>query len=93
MFGGCERIVGTRKDFLTTAGLAGGGLVAKADPKAPSPAAREFAQRMRRFDSSLTQSQLNDIEKGIDDLWKIGDKVHKGLVNADPTSPAFETGE
>lgn len=83
----------TRKDFLTTAGIAGGGLVAKADPKAPSPAAREFAQRMRRFDPSLTQSQLAQIEKGIDDLWKLGEKVHKGLVNADPTSPAFEIGE
>lgn len=85
--------MGTRKDFLATTGLASGALVAKADPKAPSPAAREFAQRMRRFDPSLTQSQLTDIEKGIDDLWKIGDKVHKGLQNGDPTSPAFETGE
>ena len=83
----------TRKDFLATTGIAGGALVAKADPKAPSPAAREFALRMRRFDPSLTQSQLKEIEKGIDDIWKFGEKVHKGLQNSDGTSPAFESGE
>ena len=85
--------MGTRKEFLTTAGAAGGGLVAKVDPKAPSPAAREFALKMRRFDPSLTQSQLIDIEKGIDDIWKFGEKTHKGLQNGDPASPPFLTGE
>jgi hypothetical protein len=86
----------TRKRFLTVAGLAAAGLAARADAKAakaPSPAAREFAQRFRRYDPLLTSAQMTEIEKGIDELWKLGGSVHKGLENGDGTSPAFETGE
>jgi hypothetical protein len=88
----------TRKDFLTAAGVAAtttvaqAQTIAKVDP-APSPAAIEFANRMRRFDPSLTTQQLHDIAKSNDDTWKVGPKVHKGLANGDPMSPPFETGE
>jgi hypothetical protein len=88
----------TRKAFLTAAGVAAttsvshAETIAKADP-APSPAAIEFANRMRRFDSSLTPRQLHDIAKSNDDTWKVAAKVHKGLENGDPMSPAFEVGE
>ena len=86
----------SRKHFLTTGGLLGAALISKAEaakPKGPSAAAREFALRMRKFDSALTAQQLAEIEKNVDDLWGIGGKVHKGLVNSDGTSPAFRLGE
>jgi hypothetical protein len=88
----------TRKEFLTAAGVAAtttvpaAQAIAKADP-APSPAAIEFANRMRRFDPSLTPQQVHDIAKSNDDTWKVGPKVHRGLENGDPMSPPFETGE
>ncbi|HEY1727370.1 MAG TPA: hypothetical protein VGG22_03200 [Candidatus Baltobacteraceae bacterium] len=89
----------TRKEFLaaaaiaaSTATVAQAETIAKADP-APSPAAIEFANRMRRFDPSLTPKQLHDIAKSNDDTWKVGAKVHKGLENGDPMSPFFEIGE
>ncbi|MGH7328965.1 MAG: hypothetical protein ACREJX_11510 [Polyangiaceae bacterium] len=88
--------MGTRKHFVTAGGLLGAALIAKAEaakPKGPSPAAREFARRMRKYDSSLTAQQLAEIEKNIDDLWNIGGKVHKDLANGDGTSPAFRVGE
>ena len=88
--------MGSRKQFLTAGGLLGAALIAKAEaakPKRPSAAAREFALRMRKFDSSLTAQQLAEIEKNVDDLWNLGSKVHKGLVNSDGTSPAFRLGE
>ncbi len=90
--------MGTRKEFLTAAAIAASTTtaeaqtVAKADP-APTPAAIEFANRMRRFDPSLTPQQLHDIAKSNDDTWKLGAKLHKGLENGDPMSPAFEIGE
>jgi hypothetical protein len=93
----------SRKQFLTAAGLVGAGLVTKTSAVAlsptptpsppPSPAAREFALRMRRFDPSLTAAQMTEIERGIDDLWKSGPKLHKGLTNGDAPSPGFEAGE
>ena len=88
----------TRKAFLTSAGLVATTTVAKAETLAkadrgPSPAAAEFANRMRRFDPSLTPQQLREIAKSNDDTWKVGAKVHKGLENGDPMSPAFEIGE
>jgi hypothetical protein len=88
----------TRKEFLTAAAVAASTTtaqaqsIAKADP-APSPAAIEFANRMRRFDPSLTPQQLHEIAKSNDDTWKVAAKVHKGLENGDPMSPAFEIGE
>jgi hypothetical protein len=88
--------MGTRRHFVTAGGLLGAALIAKADaakPKGPSPAAREFALRMRKFDSSLTSQQLAEIEKSVDDIWGIGGKVHKGLSNGDGASPAFRVGE
>lgn len=90
--------MGTRKEFLTAAAIAASTTgaqaetIAKADP-APSPAAVEFANRMRRFDPSLTPQQLHEIAKSNDDAWKLGAKLHKGLENGDPMSPAFEIGE
>lgn len=89
----------TRKEFLAAAGIAAtttpakAETVAKVKPKAPSPAAIEFANRMRRFDPSLTPQQLHEIAKSNDDTWKLGAKLHKGLENGDPMSPAFEIGE
>lgn len=59
----------------------------------PSPAAHEFALTMHRFDPALTDKEIHDIAKGIDDAWKAGRKLHKGLLNGDPPSPAFEIGE
>lgn len=90
--------MGTRKEFLTAAAIAASTTtaeaqtVAKAQPAA-TPAAIEFANRMRRFDPSLTPQQLHDIAKSNDDTWKLGAKLHKGLENGDPMSPAFEIGE
>lgn len=48
---------------------------------------------MHRFDPALTDKEIHDIAKGIDDAWKAGRKLHKGLLNGDPPSPAFEIGE
>jgi hypothetical protein len=65
-----------------------------ATPTPPrSSAAQQFSLTMRRFDSSLTDKQIHDIAKGIDDGWKAGRKLHKGLSNGDPPSPEFEIGE
>jgi len=90
--------MGTRKEFLAAAAIAASTTGAQAETVAkaapgPSPAAIEFANRMRRFDPSLTAQQLHDIAKSNDDTWKVGPKVHKGLENGDPMSPAFEIGE
>ena len=60
---------------------------------APSAAARAMAARVGRFDSSLTQKQLDDIAAGIEQIYGFGDTLHpKGaaLKNGDAPLPAFE---
>jgi hypothetical protein len=58
----------------------------------PSPAAQAFAQRMRAFDSTLTDKQIQDIAGGIQGDWTLGaglrTKAHP-LVNGDAPDPQF----
>ncbi len=100
----------TRKQFLAAAGLVGASLLAPTSVEAqsapspapspsatpaPSPAARAFAERMKRFDSSLTDAQLDEIAGGIDQLYTLGGDLRPkghGLINADPPTPQFEVG-
>jgi hypothetical protein len=85
----------TRKTFLTAAAATGAAIVARSDAAASdeTAAAQAFARGMRRFDDTLSETELRDIEKGIGDLWKLGEKLHEGLSNGDQPSPAFEIGE
>ncbi len=99
----------TRKEFLAAAGLVGASLLAptaahadtptpapspSATP-APSPAARAFAQRMKAFDATLTDAQLENIAGDVEQLYELGGQLRPkghGLVNADPPAPQFEVG-
>jgi hypothetical protein len=92
----------SRKHFLVMVGVASVASAAEPPasaraqttvPQISNDAARAFALEMRRFDSSLTNAQLREIAKNIDDLWKAGRRLHSGLVNGDPPAPWFETGE
>lgn len=58
-----------------------------------SPLARDFAQRMREFDPSLSDKQLEDIAAGIDGNLKIGNRVNpkgQALKNWDEPATEFE---
>jgi hypothetical protein len=48
---------------------------------------------MRGFDPSLTDAQLREIEKSIEEEWQLGRRLHEGLTNGDQPSPWFEAGE
>jgi hypothetical protein len=58
----------------------------------PSPAAQAFAQRMRAFDATLSDKQIQDIAGGIQGEWTLGaglrTKAHP-LVNGDAPDPQF----
>jgi hypothetical protein len=98
----------TRKTFLAAVSAAGVGLalrepaeaqtpVPSVKPTAPaSPLARDFAERMRRFDPQLTDKQIDNIahqiDQGFDLRTALRPKGH-GLSNGDAPSPHFEVGE
>jgi hypothetical protein len=97
----------TRKGFLTAAASTALLAAAPAPPApsaspSPSPSSpppsqlsRAFAERMRKFDPSLTDKQLETIASGIDDNLKLGDRVNpKGRVlkNWNEPDTIFEAG-
>lgn len=64
-------------------------------PKKPeiSEAARALAARMRRFDSALSDKELEEIAAGIDGNLKIGERVNPhgtALKNWDEPVTIFE---
>ena len=91
----------TRKAFLSTA-VAGAAFAAPASvfgaspspspSPPPSSSALDFASRMRAFDSTLTDAQIDDIAAGIDQAWGLGKDLRKKhpLKNDDAPSPQFE---
>ncbi|MDE2481048.1 MAG: hypothetical protein KGN02_02515 [bacterium] len=99
----------TRKQFLAAAGLVGASLLAPTSVEAqasspspapsatpaPSPAAQAFAQRMKSYDASLSDAQIDEIAANVDQLFGLGKDLRpKGhqLVNGDPPTPQFEVG-
>lgn len=96
----------TRKDFLTAAAAVP--LIAAAPPSpqptapgpTPSPkkpqiseAARALAARMRQFDSSLSDKEIEEIAAGIDDNLKAGSRINPHgtlLKNWDEPVTTFE---
>jgi hypothetical protein len=61
----------------------------------PSELSMNFAQRMRKFDSNLTDKDIEAIAAGIDDNLKLGEYVNpKGRVlkNWDEPDSIFEVG-
>lgn len=58
----------------------------------PSPASLEAALRMRRFDSSLTDEQVREIARGIDEqnASGVGIRKRRPLHNGDEPVPEFE---
>ncbi|HET9029951.1 MAG TPA: hypothetical protein VFN49_07220 [Candidatus Aquilonibacter sp.] len=58
----------------------------------PSPASEAIARTMRRFDSSLTDEQLMEIARGIDDQNHYASFIRKRqpLHNGDEPAPEFE---
>lgn len=80
----------TRKEFLAAAAavplIAAAPAPPSPPPPAPSPAptpkrpaisdtARALAQSMRKFDSSLTEKQTEEIATGIDYNLRVGERV------------------
>lgn len=95
----------TRKQFLAAAGIVGASLLAPTSVEAqtstaspvpsPTPAARAFAERMKTFDASLNDAQLDEIAANVGQLYGLGGDLRpkgRGLVNGDPPSPQFEVG-
>jgi hypothetical protein len=91
----------SRKEFLVTAG-ATALLGATASPKPsptptppPSSAAHEVALRMRKFDSALTDAQIDAIATGIDQGFAAGKTIraHHALSSGDGPSPEFAVDE
>lgn len=67
----------TRKQFISAAATVP--LLAAApspQPKPVSDAAKALAIQMRTFDSALTDKQVEEIAKGIDDNLKVGARVN-----------------
>ncbi len=98
----------SRKRFLgklVTASLVGSALgtsyqvegQATALAATPSPAvsgaAHALALKMREFEPTLTDEEIREIAKSIDDAWKSGRKLHAGLTNGESPSPPFEIGD
>lgn len=95
----------TRKAFIAAASAAGAGLAlgepAQAQTPAPTPSpastiAREYAERMRRFDPHLTGEQLQSIARQVDQLGDLRTQLRpkgRGLSNADAPSPQFRVNE
>lgn len=92
----------TRKGFLTAAAssalLAATPAPSTAPSTAPSPKpspkpselSRMFAERMRSFDPNLTEKQRDDIAAGIEDNFKIGERVNpKGRALKNWNEPDF----
>lgn len=66
----------------------------KATPT-PSPAAREFALQMRKFDPALTDAEIDSIAQQVDQLSDLRRQLRpKGhdLANGDLPTPQFEVG-
>lgn len=92
----------TRKNFIAAA-AAVPLLGATPPPPAPTPkkgevsqAARGLAAQMRRFDSALSDEELEQIAVGIDENLKVGDKVNphgRALKNWDEPVTVFEVEE
>lgn len=83
----------TRKGFLAAA--ASTALLAATPAPRPSPkpsdAARALAERMRAFDSNLTDKELDAIARGIDGNLKLGNSINpKGAVLKNWDEPAAE---
>jgi hypothetical protein len=91
----------SRKEFLVTAGataLLGATTSPKPTPTAtppPSSAAHELALNMRKFDSSLTDAQIDAIATGIDQGFAAGKTIraHHALRSGDGPSPEFSVDE
>ena len=91
----------SRKEFLVTAGAtallgaAGSPTPSPTPTPPPSSAARELALRMRKFDSSLTDAQIDAIAEGIDQGFAAGETIraHHALRNGDGPSPEFSVDE
>ena len=96
----------SRKAFIARAGAAGAGALVSTSalglaapspspsPSAsptPSPAATEIAAQMRRFDPSLTDDQLREIARGIDEQNHYAAQIRKKqpLHNGDEPAPEF----
>ncbi|MGA7572029.1 MAG: hypothetical protein WB491_03220 [Candidatus Aquilonibacter sp.] len=87
----------SRKEFLATAGAAALlGATASPTPSPtptppPSSAAHEFALRMRKFDPSLTDAQIDAIAAGIDQGFAAGKTIraHHALRSGDGPAPEF----
>jgi len=98
----------TRKEFIAAAATAPLLAAAPSSPPAatPSPApaatpkkrqisqaARALAARMRSFDASLSDKELEQIAGGIDDNLKLGDRVNPhgtAIKNWDEPASEFE---
>jgi hypothetical protein len=88
----------SRKEFFAATAASVGALMTPSPQASPSPtpapsaAAREFALRMRAFDPTLSDAQIEAIASGIEATWKLGDSInHKGaaLKNSDEPVPSF----
>lgn len=67
----------------------------KATPT-PSPSAREFAQRMRKFDPQLTDDEIDSIAQQVDQLSDIRRQLRpkgRDIPNGDLPTPQFEVSE
>lgn len=98
----------TRKHFIAAAAsvplLAAAPPSSVPSPPVPSPTAspskrkisqlaRDFAARMRDFDSQLTDKQIETIAAGIDDNLKVGKQVNpkgRAIKNGDEPVTIFE---
>jgi len=89
----------SRKRFLAAAGAAGVSALAPAaaaSAHAPSATATAFAKRMRTFDPHLTDAQIAQIARGIDQSLAAGKALRPkqlDLSAGDPPSPQFKVGE
>lgn len=95
----------TRKAFIAAAASTGLIAAAPAPPPAPpsatpspkprqvSPAARELAAQMRKFDPALSDKEIEEIAAGIDGNLKVGAGVNPhgtALKNWDEPVTIFE---
>lgn len=94
----------TRKNFITAAVsvplLAAAPAADRSPAPTPTPKKREISQaaqalaaRMRRFDSALSDKELEEIAAGIEGNLKVGDKINQhgtALKNWDEPVTIFE---